>query len=166
MNVIQIGSLSIMLKWVVLGSGILIGLVVIKWWLQKTQMKEKSKKIFDTLTNSLFVLILVWKGSLILLEPKLILKSPISILYFTGGTKGLVIATLISLIYFIYKNMKIKISSRLILQTILIFSLTVLSCYHFTFLFALDEIDLYHLLVGTFTLIILYFILIPKEWRF
>ena len=166
MNVIQIGSLTIMLKWVLLGSAILLGLVVIKLWLQRTQTKENNKKIFDILTNSLFILILAWKGSLILLEPKLILKSPLSILYFTGGTKGLEIATLISFMYFIYKNMKVKISSRLILQTILIFSLNVLSCYHFTFLFALDENDLYHLLVGTFTLIILYFIFIPKEWRF
>ncbi|WML60507.1 hypothetical protein [Neobacillus sp. PS2-9] len=166
MNVIQIGSLTIMLKWVLLGSAILLGLVVIKLWLQRTQTKENNKKIFDTLTNSLFIMILAWKGSLILLEPKLILKSPLSFLYFTGGTKGLVIATLISFMYFIYKNMKAEISSRLILQTIFIFSLTVLSCYHFTFLFALDENDLYHLLVGTFTLIILYFILIPKEWRF
>ncbi|MEO2076220.1 MAG: hypothetical protein ABGX20_12695 [Bacillus sp. (in: firmicutes)] len=101
MNVIQIGSLSIMLKWVLIGFSILVGLVVIKWWLQKTQMKEESKRIFDTLTNSLFILILVWKVSLIVLEPKLILNSPISILYFTEGTKGLVIATCISLIYFI-----------------------------------------------------------------
>lgn len=166
MNVIQIGSLSIMLKWVLIGFSILVGLVVIKWWLQKTQMKEGSKRIFDTLTNSLFILILVWKVSLIVLEPKLILNSPISILYFTGGTKGLVIATCISLIYFIYKNMKAEISNKLIFQTIIIFSLTVLSSYHFITLFTLDENDLYHLLIGSITLIILYFILIPKEWRF
>ncbi|MGG3560852.1 hypothetical protein ABES03_04415 [Neobacillus rhizosphaerae] len=166
MSVIQIGSLSIMLKWVLLGAAILLGLVIIKLWLQRTQTEGSKKEIFDTLTNSLFILILAWKGSLILLEPKLIIKSPISLLYFTGGTKGLIIAVLISLIYFINKNKQSKISARVIFQSILIFILSVLSCYHFTSLFALDGNDLYHLLVGTFTLIILYFILIPREWRF
>ncbi|MEH7387168.1 TlpA family protein disulfide reductase, partial [Bacillus sp. JJ1521] len=92
MHLIQIGSLAIMTKWVTLGIGIIAALLVLRIWLTKTQSKELAQAIFNILTNGVLIGFLAWKGSLLLLEPSLVLKNPMSLLYFTGGTKGLMIA--------------------------------------------------------------------------
>lgn len=158
MNVLQMGSLAILFKWILLGTGIIIGLIFIRIWLQRSLSKEISKKVFDLLTNGLFLLVLVWKGSLLILEPKIVMKSPFSLLYFTGGEKGLAIAFLITIVYFIYMARKL-ISKNVIIQILLIFSLIVTSSYHFLFLFFLEDNELLHLLMGSIASVFLYLFL-------
>lgn len=102
MHFIQIGSLAIMTKWIILGVGIIAGLIIARVWLAKTTSTDNTKSIINLLTNGIFIGFLAWKGSLFLLEPALVIKSPMSLLYFTGGAKGLVIAVLIAFLYFLY----------------------------------------------------------------
>lgn len=161
MKVLQIGSFAILVKWVILIVAFLIGLFFIKTVLKSSLNKEISKKVFDLYSNSLFLLFLLWKGSLLLLEPKLIIKSPLSLLYFTGGEKGLVIASGIIILYFIYQGRKL-ISIIVLLQSLLSFSLIVSSAYHFLFLFFLEKNELFHLLIGSFTSILL---LLIYRWK-
>ena len=55
MEVIQIGSLAILLKWVLLGVAIVIGLIFIRiWFICKREVKS-GKQVFDLLVNSLFI---------------------------------------------------------------------------------------------------------------
>lgn len=61
------------------------------------------KKILDTFLNCLFIWFLTWKLSYILIEPNLVLKNPLSILYYTGGAIGIIIATFVSFIYLVVK---------------------------------------------------------------
>jgi hypothetical protein len=157
MIVIQIGSFAILLKWLLFGVAFLVGIIFIKIWLKRSQEDEISKKLFDLYSNCLFILLIAWKGSLLLLEPILVLKSPLSLLYFTGGNKGLSIAIIITILYFIYKGRKISTQS-VIVQSLLIFSLTVASVYNFLFLYLLEEQDLLHLIIGSISSILLYFI--------
>nr|WP_263327189.1 redoxin domain-containing protein [Neobacillus sp. Marseille-Q6967] len=143
-----------MMKWIVLGISILIGFIILKLWLLRSQRNELVKKLFDIVSNSVFLGFLIWKGSLLLLEPKLIVKSPLSLLYFTGGDKGLILGILGSYIYFFCKTMKLNISFFITLQTKLIFSFSVLSVYHFLLLFLINENILFHLFVGLLSLLL------------
>lgn len=130
MKIFQLGSIAISLKWLVLGVAILTGLLVLKIWLQRSQPKHINKKIFELVTNSLFWGFIFWKGSLILLDPKLVWKSPLSLLYFTGGSKGFIVAILLTGIYFIYKIKKIDVPKIMALKTVLIFSIVVMGMYY------------------------------------
>ncbi|WP_245637766.1 peroxiredoxin family protein [Cytobacillus solani] len=126
-EVIQIGSFTIMLKWIIFGIAIVIGFVFLKLWLLRSQKKELGKQLFELVLNSVFWGFLIWKGSLLLLEPKLIIESPMSLVYFTGGTKGFILGILGALIYFVLKARKLKITNSMILQSILVFAFAVLS---------------------------------------
>lgn len=116
-----------MMKWVILGISIVIGFVFLKLWLLRSQKKEAGKQLFELALNSVFWGFLIWKGSLLLLEPKLIIESPMSLLYFTGGTKGFILGILGALIYFVLKARKLKITNLMILQSAVVFTLAVLT---------------------------------------
>ncbi len=151
MEVIQIGSLAILSKWILLGIALILGLIFIKIWLRHSQ----SKKVFDLLSNSVFLGFFIWKGSIILLNPVLVWKSPFSLLYFSGGSDGLIIAIICSGLYFILKSRKGNISNSLVFQTIFLFSFVVLALYHIAFAVFLESDVMFHLLVGIFSVVIL-----------
>ncbi|MFC4798947.1 redoxin domain-containing protein [Neobacillus sp. GCM10023253] len=136
MQVIQIGTLAISVKWLLLGVGLLIGLFVIKFWVSKTHEAELHKRVFDLLVNTLILGFFIWKGSLIILEPSIVMKSPLSLLYFTGGSKGLILAMIGSLIYFVFKGRKINIPNPLIKKILAVTALSGLigwTMYDFAF---------------------------------
>ncbi|PAE40873.1 hypothetical protein [Bacillus sp. 7884-1] len=151
MEVIQIGSFAILVKWLLLGISVIIGLFFLKWWFMPTEKDETTKKIFDEIANTLFIGFIIWKISLILLEPSLVMKSLYSLLYFTGGSNGLILAIIGSVLYFFFKARKIKIPNMLILQSAFIFSFSTLSGYHILRYFFLNGENLSHLLFGLCT---------------
>ena len=147
MDIIQIGSLTILLKWFLLGIAVLVSLVIVKIMLRRFSKSKQTKEIFDLLFNSLFYGFLVWKGSLFLFEPSLILKNPLSLLYFTGGSNGLILAIIFSLFYFIYQAKKLT-DFLFTLKYGLIFIFAVLSIYHFLAATFTGNHFIYHLLIG------------------
>jgi peroxiredoxin len=118
-----------MTKWIVLGIAIVIGFIFLKLWLLRSQKNESGKQLFDLALNSVFWGFLILKGSLLLLEPKLIIESPMSLLYFTGGTKGLIFGTFGAFIYFLFKARKLKIPNFMILQSTVVFAFAIMSGY-------------------------------------
>lgn len=126
---IQIGSITIMMKWIVLGIAVLIGFVVLKLWLLRSRKEESGKLLFELALDSVFWGFLIWKGSLVLFDPKLVIESPMSLLYFSGGMKGLILGILCALIYFYFKARKLKITNLLILHSTVVFAFAVLSGY-------------------------------------
>lgn len=115
------------MKWIIFGIAIVIGFVFLKLWLLRSQKRESGKQLFDMALNSVFWGFLIWKGSLLLLDPKLMIESPMSLVYFTGGTKGLILGILGTLIYFVLKARKLKIANLIILQSIVVFVFAALS---------------------------------------
>lgn len=150
-----------MMKWIVLGISILIGFIILKLWL-RSQRNELVKKLFDIVSNSVFLGFLIWKGSLLLLEPKLIVKSPLSLLYFTGGHKGLILGIIGSFTYFFFKARKLNISFFITLQSAFIFSISTLCGYHILLIFLIKENILFHLFVGLLSLL-LYILSLTKK---
>ncbi|MCC3355836.1 peroxiredoxin family protein [Bacillus sp. REN16] len=159
MHFIQIGSLVIMTKWVILGIGVLAGILIVRVWSAKTQTKELTKAVLNILTNAIFIGFLAWKGSLLLFEPSIVLKSPMSLLYFTGGTKGSMIAVIITNLYFLYHFKKKAIEAHLLIRSILIFSFTTLLVYDLLAIFLLQEQIVLHFIksMSAFFLLLLTF---------
>jgi hypothetical protein len=168
MDIIQIGSFAILQKWLLLGLAVLFGLLFMKTWLRRFQ-KEENQKLFELLLNTLFIGFLIWKISLFLFEPTLIWKSPFSLLYFNGGNNGLVLAIILSIIYFTFKAQRKSISNLTILQTVFVFSLGVLSLYHtLSFIFQ-EKNHILHFLLGSIAIFLLMLGLIKRltaKWIF
>ncbi|WP_449537513.1 peroxiredoxin family protein [Ferdinandcohnia sp. Marseille-Q9671] len=139
MHFIQIGSLAIMTKWIILGLAVIGGLLSVRLWLTKTQAKEITKNIFDLLVNSVFLGFLTWKGSVLLLEPKLVLESPMSLLYFTGGEKGLFIAIVMIFLYLLYHGRKGQVLQNVLIRSVMIVGFTAFMIYDLLALFLLKE---------------------------
>nr|WP_304216069.1 TlpA disulfide reductase family protein [Fredinandcohnia onubensis] len=157
MHFIQIGSLAIMTKWIILGVGIIAGLIIARVWLAKTTSTDNTKSIINLLTNGIFIGFLAWKGSLFLLEPALVIKSPMSLLYFTGGTKGLAIAVVIIVLYFLYHIKKRTVTTSHLIRSVLIVSFTTAMLYDLLALILRHDNSVFHFIrsMGAFFLLLL-----------
>ncbi|MFT4412854.1 peroxiredoxin family protein [Fredinandcohnia humi] len=137
MPVIQIGNLAIMMKWILLGVAVIIGLMAARYWLARTQKREHFKEVYELLSNSIFLGVLIWKFSLIVFEPKLVLKSPMSLLYFTGGKYGILLGIGVIALYVLYQSKKKEIQPNILFHSIAILTLASLTIYHILALFLL-----------------------------
>ncbi|MCM3567760.1 hypothetical protein [Neobacillus mesonae] len=153
MEVIQIGSFAISLKWLLLGLALIAGVGIMKQWLSKKQEKDIHKGMMELLFNSLFLGFMIWKGSLFLLEPSLVMKSPLSLLYFSGGSNGLMLAIIGSIMYFLLKGRKNHIPNLILLQFGFLFSFSAMTFYYLLTIFFLKEYIVSHIILGLFTAI-------------
>jgi peroxiredoxin len=135
MGFITIGSLTIASKWIFLAVALLLSYILLK-------IQKFSTDLLDVVSNSLFVGFLVLKLSLFLVQPDLVINSPLSLLYFTGGKIGLGLAVIIASAIYFWGTRKLGISFQ---KRILTYGLYVL--YSFSF---------YHLL----------FLLINQDWQY
>lgn len=146
MDIIQIGSLSILLKWFLLGVSVISSVVILKILLHSLPKEKPKKEVFDLLTNSIILGFFIWKGSLLLFEPSIILHNPLSVLYFTGGNSGLILAIIFTLSYFIYQARKLKFLFTL--KYGLLFILATLFIFYMLSAFFLGDHSIPYLLVS------------------
>ncbi|MFC4598260.1 TlpA family protein disulfide reductase [Cohnella hongkongensis] len=64
---------------------------------------EKERQIGDA-WNAVFIWLLVWKGSLFLFDPAGVIARPLSLLFFSGGTRGIWLASLVALAYLFLRH--------------------------------------------------------------
>lgn len=91
-------------EWIILLAAGIISYLVIKKQLKHEG--EFQKSFLDALINSAFLYFIVYKFSIILIRPSIIIENPLGILYFTGGLKGYIIAGIACVLYlgWTYKN--------------------------------------------------------------
>ncbi|MGD6964027.1 hypothetical protein ACQCVB_17565 [Fictibacillus phosphorivorans] len=91
MEMIQVGSMPVSIETVsfflTLGSALLILRIV-----NQFTPREKNKVAFEYLFSGFFYSLLIWKFSPILFQPLESLKHPFTLLYFSGGTNGVLLA--------------------------------------------------------------------------
>lgn len=96
MGIFQLGPLTIKYEWAILFAAALITYAVLK---KAIHNKAFSKDFLDTLFNIVFIWIIIYKLSILLFRPTLLLTNPLGLLYFNGGTKGAILALIVCLIY-------------------------------------------------------------------
>lgn len=96
----QIGKVTISEQLVLIGISIAIPLLIIYL---VGKFLRLSTNAADLAFETVVAFILFWKGSLLLLSPLLVFNSPLSLLYFTGGHNGFIIALLFTMIYIHWK---------------------------------------------------------------
>ena len=86
---------------------ILLAAIVSYYLMKWTTRKEKSfqQYFLNTMFNSVFIWFFTYKFSTIVFQPSL-LKDPLSLLYFTGGTKGSLLGGILAFIYLFWMMKK------------------------------------------------------------
>lgn len=70
---------------------------MLKW---NTRKDKPFQQIFlNTMFNSVFIWFLTYKFSSIIFQPTSFINNPLSILYFTGGSKGSVLGLILAFVY-------------------------------------------------------------------
>ncbi|WP_096154530.1 MULTISPECIES: hypothetical protein [Bacillus] len=113
MDSIHIGPIVIQKYMIVLLFAILVAYLYITIMLFK--QKEVLKKVEDHLVSTLLLWILVFKFSIILFRPSIIWTNPLGLIYFTGGTNGMYLASIVSILFFyILARYKSKLDNKTI----------------------------------------------------
>ena len=129
MESIHIGPLVIQKYMIVLLFAILVAYLYIAILLYKR--KEVLKKVEDHLVSTLLLWILVFKFSIILFRPSIIWTNPIGLIYFTGGTYGMYLASIVSVVFFyVTARFKSKLDNKTIGITLIPTILIIYSLYY------------------------------------
>ncbi|RJS60482.1 hypothetical protein [Bacillus sp. PK3_68] len=96
MNWFTIGSLTVPAAQLAILAAFIIGALVI--WL------KKDKVFLELYVNAVFLFVAVWKVSVLLFSFMLVVKSPLSLMYFNGGWKGIWLGLIAVCIYLLWKT--------------------------------------------------------------
>jgi len=106
MGAFLIGPFMIKHIYVVILLSAIAAYFAVKW----TARDDKSfqQLLLNTIVNGVLIWFVIFKFSTILFQPSLLLESPFSIIYFTGGIKGAILGIVFAIIYLylIYKKGK------------------------------------------------------------
>ena len=96
-----VGPLMIQEKWGLYAIAFIFSYMVVRLAIR---LKSIHSSVIDVLWNALFLFLVVWKVSYGLFHPIEVVNNPLSLLYFTGGDKGVVLAFASVFIYFLLKG--------------------------------------------------------------
>ncbi|KMJ59419.1 hypothetical protein AB685_00595 [Bacillus sp. LL01] len=128
MDAIQLGPLLIKKSYLVLLFSCLLAYLYIAMYLRNKP--DILKTVENHLTSGMLWWIVVFKFSIIIFRPSIIWTNPYGLLFFTGGTKGVYLATIVTILFLYWKlnqsNIHIKTSTIIIVPSVLI----VITCYY------------------------------------
>lgn len=100
----SIGSLSFPASWAAIAAAFLTAYLYLR-----LQRKKQAAELYS---NAFFIFVVTWKLSVILFQFQSIIKNPLSIVYFNGGTKGYWLGFAASLIYLFRAEKKSNIREQ------------------------------------------------------
>ncbi|MFB9325142.1 peroxiredoxin family protein [Paenibacillus aurantiacus] len=107
MYTVQVGQLALNLEIAVY---LLSGLAgVFGVWLRSKRGAIPRTQISDAM-HAVFLWLIIWKASIIVFDPVTVMAEMRSLLYFSGGSKGAMLASIVSAAYVLYKGRRTKAS--------------------------------------------------------
>lgn len=100
MSTISLGPFMIRADILMFLLSAIAGYLVLKWRLRG---REDSGWIFDTYINALIIGFIAWKFGMVVFDPVRTFQNPMSLLYFTGGDKGVLLGAALALAYVGFK---------------------------------------------------------------
>lgn len=109
---LQLGPFVLRIQWLVIMLSMIVGYFVIRYRLRRIAgLGDLVKdRILETIEKSIVIAILTWKFSLLLFDPVRVVTNPSSLLYYSGGERGIGLAIVVVLLYYYYHSRKERIS--------------------------------------------------------
>lgn len=121
-----IGPFLIQEKWALYVISIVISYITLRIVLKK---KAIDSLMMDMLWNGFFTFLIVWKLSYALFHPISAFQNPISMLYFTGGDKGIILGVIAVPLYFFWKSKRNSFSFQRYMELGFLAALTAIGSY-------------------------------------
>ncbi|BAD76366.1 hypothetical protein GK2081 [Geobacillus kaustophilus HTA426] len=155
-DVIDVGPLLIRtswLIWLVAGAG-----GYLFWRVVWTGSSEQRRCIQQLLIDGVFVYLVVWKISPVLMDPSLLWHNPLGVLYLPGGDRGVMLGAVTAAAVTIFRTYRQNIPMHLLVNSTIVVYLGAHFVYYLFerpygpplvhFLFALHPIHLYQLFLA------------------
>lgn len=136
------GPFIINLQWLVLAVSGMLGYFVI--WLRLKGVELFKKVVTETIFDSLVIISLVWKLSLILFHPVKFITNPMTLIYFSGGTRGFLLGLAIAAAYLFYFSRKQGVSVWIYADLIVSGALAATMSYSLIAMMSSKELLLYY----------------------
>ncbi len=98
---LQLGSTVLNIELLVYLLAGIFGVYAVRY--RQRRHPERERQTGDA-WNAVFLWLLVWKGSLFLFDPAGVIAQPMSLLFFSGGTWGIGLASVVALAYLFLRN--------------------------------------------------------------
>jgi uncharacterized membrane-anchored protein len=138
--------------WIVIAFSGLAAFTVMKYRLKGRS--DPSKRIIDDIVNVLILAILIWKFSLIIFNPLIVVQNPYAILYFTGGERGAWLSVVGVLCFLYFRSKKRNFSIWIYADTVVVGFLSFYSIYSFLYLIAVERTQTFTFNLSQFCLTI------------
>lgn len=129
-DITQIGPFILRTQWIIIIFSVLTGYFVMKRRLNSAGNFDRT--VLTTIENSLIIVLLVWKFSVILVDPLKIIHTPLALLYFSGGEFGIGLAAIVAILY-IFLHARNKKVSVLVYGDLLLTGFFAASATYFLF---------------------------------
>ncbi|QOR68673.1 hypothetical protein IM538_11445 [Cytobacillus suaedae] len=134
---ITIGPFLIKNVWIVIFIAGLISYIVMEIRIRK--FPELQPSLLNEMGNGLVICLLIYKFSIVLFRPSILFTNPQGILFFTGGTKGLVLGLLICFLYLGWQIKKRKLKVKNVIDVLGFGLLTSLVTYYLLVTFLYEQ---------------------------
>lgn len=149
MNVIKLGPLLLNVELLSFIFSALAGYLVVKYRLRQVHDKESSS---DKYISAVVIGFVVWKLSLFLFDPASVIQYPMSLLYFSGGDKGLVLGIAAALVYIWWRSRQDSTSLHINIDVLIPGLLAGIGLYQLLQLTLTRTAILFHSLIALFAL--------------
>jgi peroxiredoxin len=96
MSNIQIGTLVLNAELLIYVLAGVVGVLAVRF---RQRAHADKEVIVSEAWNAFILWLVVWKGSLLLFDPVNVMKHPLSLVFFSGGTKGVGLAFIVTIVY-------------------------------------------------------------------
>jgi len=123
-DILFLGPLLVPVRLLLLGVAALAGYAALRYRLHRIDADaDQRKRILDPLGHVSFAGLLIWKFSPLVLDTRFVLEHPLSLLYYSGGNRGLLLAAIYAAAALGYKTWKNKLPALLFPDGALTFAL-------------------------------------------
>lgn len=133
---LQVGPFILKTQLLIIILSAFVGYSVMRYRLKTAVYPDKRMiEAIETIENSLIIVLMVWKFSLILFDPVSVVTKPLTLLYFSGGERGIWLAAVVAIIYFYYRSKKDHVSVWVYGDLLAVGFLAATAVYHLIHLF-------------------------------
>ncbi|RKD25002.1 hypothetical protein BEP19_03980 [Ammoniphilus oxalaticus] len=131
---IRLGPFVIKLHLVALFGAGVIGYWFMKRFINQTMSKQQAQLHLTPIGNAVFYSFIIWKFSYFIFHPFAVINYPPTLLYFSGGYKGWILAVMIAFFYLRYQAKKREVSDYLYFQWVGLWFTAANGSYHLFYL--------------------------------
>lgn len=143
MDVIQVGPFILNLQLLLFIASAFAGYLALKWRLKQASVDANNG---DKFVNALILGFITWKLSLLLFDPVSVFQYPMSLLYYSGGDRGIWLAITVAIMYLGWRIRKDGTSLPMNADVMMTGLLMSISTFHLLLILAGSTNVLYHAL--------------------